>query len=93
MNTTETAVSRGYLSRITRHSWVLGFVLLCGLAGYYATGNASAERRGNPGPVSADTYFRTGNLNAAAVTRATGFTEFPLVWLGEQFKEYPLTDV
>ena len=46
-----------------------------------------------PFAVRRDNSVPFGELNIDAVTRTTGFQDFPVAWLGEDFQGYKLTSV
>lgn len=64
-------------------------VLLSVAAGalVYANNEINTYRRADPA------QFQPGEPNREAVAAAQSFSEFPLVWLGEEFEGFKLTDV
>jgi hypothetical protein len=80
------------LDVVIRVRWLVGVIVLGVAVGYIsfaAAGDNAAPQnsshRADPG------QFRAGNVNEQAIQQALGFTDFPLLWLGESFEGYPLT--
>ena len=75
-----------------RLRWLIGVAAVGVALGYLsfalAGTNASvnASRRADPA------QFSVGSLNPRAVELAKAFNDFPLVWLGEEFKGFRLTE-
>lgn len=75
--------------------WAWAWVPLGGLVVLLiATGITSEAQVPAPGDNRADpAQFSPGKLNAQAVADAKSFQEFPILWLGEEFKGYKLTSI
>jgi hypothetical protein len=75
-----------------RFRWMIGIIAL-GLALGYISFAVAGSRSGvmNANHRADPAQFRVGSAYDQAVQQAKGFTDFPLLWLGEVFQGYPLT--
>ena len=72
--------------------WIVGTIILATIAGYVSFSSSSANPNPNTTRRSDPAGFQPGKLNPDAVSQAIAFSEFPLVWLGEEFRGFKLTE-
>jgi hypothetical protein len=88
---------KGMSSRVVRYlstwAWTLIPAAIAFLVAYRGDLPTLSAQSPPPRPERADAAtFLRGSLDQAAVDSARSFTEFPIVWLGEEFQGLKLTE-